>query len=232
MSISPDVQERVRALVEAIPRNVDLGEPRRHRGLTLFPLISRASVERPGFVTLDEALGAGSFRVTEVSVSGSVPDLRVTNDGDVPVLMLDGEELVGAKQNRVLNVTVLVPANSTIVIPVACVEAGRWARVRADSMEFMSARHVTYSKLRMLQHAAVAASAAAGGGYRGDQGRVWDDIASKAHRLGSRSDTSAAKEMFDQHERDLDGYVEAFSAVDRQTGGCRVYYRYISTRVM
>jgi hypothetical protein len=71
-------------------------------------------------------------RVTEVSAIGGVPELKLINDADRPVLLLDGEELVGAKQNRILNVTVLAGAHSTIVIPVSCVEAGRWHHLSAE----------------------------------------------------------------------------------------------------
>ena len=37
-------------------------------------------------------------------------ELRVANLGDLPLLLLDGEQLVGARQNRILNMTVLVAA--------------------------------------------------------------------------------------------------------------------------
>jgi hypothetical protein len=62
-----------------------------------------------------------------VSEGGDVPTLRLTSAADRPVLLLDGEELIGAKQNRVLNTTVLVAAHSRLTIPVSCVEQGRWA---------------------------------------------------------------------------------------------------------
>ena len=57
--------------------------------------------------SLEEALADGTVKVTEVSAAGHVPELRVKNSGATPVLILDGEELVGAKQNRIVNVTVL-----------------------------------------------------------------------------------------------------------------------------
>ena len=58
--------------------------------------------------------------------AGSVPFLKVANRADRPLLPLDGEELLGAKQNRILNTTVRVAAHTEVTIPVSCVEQGRW----------------------------------------------------------------------------------------------------------
>ena len=38
------------------------------------------------------------------------------------MLLIEGEESVGAKQNRTLNVSILAPAGREIRIPVACLE--------------------------------------------------------------------------------------------------------------
>ncbi|MGH8953160.1 MAG: ARPP-1 family domain-containing protein, partial [Acidimicrobiia bacterium] len=51
---------------------------------------------------------AASAHITEATEAGTVPFLQVTNNADHPLLLLDGEELLGAKQNRILNTTVLV----------------------------------------------------------------------------------------------------------------------------
>ena len=76
---------------------------------------------------------------------GSVPELKVFNGLSQPVLLLDGEELIGAKQNRVLNLTIMVPADTEMMIPVSCVEAGRWQHisdgfVAADRTQFARGR--------------------------------------------------------------------------------------------
>jgi len=63
---------------------------------------------------LSEVTAAGALEVTEVSEGGSVPTLRVVNKGDRAVFLLDSEELVGAKQNRILNTSVLIAAGQTI----------------------------------------------------------------------------------------------------------------------
>ena len=51
----------------------------------------------------------------------------------VSLLVLEGETLVGCKQNRVVTRTVLVPANSTVFLEVGCMEQGRW---NAESRHF------------------------------------------------------------------------------------------------
>jgi hypothetical protein len=101
-----------------------VGDPVRYQSLSVFPLFSDANggVE---YRLAEEALADESVVVEEVSESGSVPDLLVENKGDIRVLFLEGEELIGAKQNRILNTPVLVAAHGKTKIPVSCVEQGR-----------------------------------------------------------------------------------------------------------
>ena len=95
--------------------------------LAVAPLIS-GKKSGPDYLTLREALRDDLVDVVEVSEGGSVPDLRVVNKSPAHnVLLIDGEELLGAKQNRVLNTTVLVAANTQVLVPVSCTEQGRWS---------------------------------------------------------------------------------------------------------
>jgi hypothetical protein len=72
------------------------------RNLTMYPLLDGQAGELD-YLTLDEALAGGRARITEVSAGGRVPELKFENRGDLAVLLLDGEELMGAMQNRILN---------------------------------------------------------------------------------------------------------------------------------
>ena len=76
------------------------GEPVTHGALAVIPLLA-PHLDDPDWLTLEEA--GERARVTEVSEAGSVPFLKVANGADQPLLLLDGEELIGAKQNRILN---------------------------------------------------------------------------------------------------------------------------------
>ena len=201
------------AVAECLSK-VHLGDPQTHHNLSLYPLLGDGVAE-PAYLLLDEALKRGCARVTEVSESGSVPELCFVNDCDRPVLLLDGEELVGAKQNRILNLSVLAPAHKSIVIPVSCVEAGRW---HAQSAEFASAGRAHYASGRAEKVAQVSASLHSAGSRRSDQGQVWDHISAKSERMAAHSPTGAAAALYETHRSGLDDYRNAFAAVAAQLG--------------
>jgi len=100
------------------------------------------------YLLLDEALSENLMEVVELDSDGSVPELKVVNKSPKMILILDGEELVGAKQNRIVNTTILVRGNAAIVIPVSCVEHGRWAY---DTPQFHSQERMMSSNLRAMK---------------------------------------------------------------------------------
>ena len=104
------------------------GEPTQLGGVVVFPLFAGLP---PSRYTLDyalasEAMVAGTLVVREVSEDGSVCELAARNLGDRPVLLVEGEELKGAKQNRAVVSSVLVAGRSCARIPVCCVQRGKW----------------------------------------------------------------------------------------------------------
>src|SRR5262249_17010261 len=107
-------------------RRVRVTDARQAGGLQVFGLLHEPPA-RLDYDTLDEALAAHTLEVTEVSEGGSVPTLKVVNKAGKLVFLMAGEQLIGAKQNRVLNTSIMVPAAGEVPIPVSCVEAGRWA---------------------------------------------------------------------------------------------------------
>ncbi len=113
---------------------------------------------------IEEAVAAGSVVVDEVG-SGIVSRLLLHNLGDRPVLLVDGEQLVGAKQNRILNTTILAPARTKLEIPVACVEQGRWRR----SLGAMTPAETLFPEARRAHAKAVTWSVRQHGVHEADQ---------------------------------------------------------------
>jgi len=170
---------------------------------------------RCDYAVLDDAIASRDVEITEVSEQGSVPELRVVNRGSRPTLIVDGEELVGARQNRIVNLTILVAARSELTIPVSCVEAGRW---RARSRVFAAAPRAQYASGRARRMAQVTDSLSVSGLYRSDQADVWSGIAQKAAHLGSVSATGAMESIFVDHAAVLDAYVRALTPMNGQVG--------------
>jgi hypothetical protein len=103
---------------------VKLGGKQSHLNMTLFPLLA-SDAGAPDYLFLEEALGQGVVEITEVSQGGSVPDLKLTNKSTNKLLVVDGEEIVGAKQNRMVKATFLIAGNTEIIISISCVEQGK-----------------------------------------------------------------------------------------------------------
>jgi hypothetical protein len=193
---------------------VELGEPTSFRGLGVFPLVADA-VEPRSYLTFAEALAEGTFEIAEVSAIGSVPELRATNRGHRPVLLIDGEELIGAKQNRIVNLTILVAAHTTVVIPVSCVEQGRW---RQESAGFDAAGRTMFASARARKTRDVTRSLRDRGAAHADQGAVWDDVARQLNAMGIDSPTDAMSDGYDRHAPGVEAYVERFRPAERQVG--------------
>lgn len=191
---------------------LEAGEPVTHGALTVVPLLATGLAE-PDWLTLAEAGDAVS--ITEVSEGGSVPSLKVANAADRAVLLLDGEELIGAKQNRVLNTTVLVAARSTVTIPVSCVEQGRW---HYRSRRFTASDASLYASIRRKKAALVTESLRRGGQHLGDQGEVWSELAGKAADYQVQSETAAMHDVYDRYAEDLHAARSALAVRPGQVG--------------
>jgi hypothetical protein len=180
-------------VLDSFIENLYTGEPVRIGQLKVTPVFIRE--ERAlSFLEFEEARARGLVEVTEVSEGGSVPNLFVNNKADRDVIIVDGELLVGAKQNRVVNTTIVIPARTSVEIPVTCVEQGRW---RYSSRNFSSGDSHSYSSLRSLKHQSVTASLRDTGRYTSDQGSIWGDIRAKMSRMASPSPTMSMSDVYE-----------------------------------
>lgn len=183
-------------------------------GLMIIPLVSARTPDLE-YRSLKTAIEAGQLVVGEVSEGGSVPQLTVENSSDIAVLLLDGEEVSGAKQNRILNSSIFVDARGKLVVPVSCTEAGRW---RYTSRTFTSSGYVAPASVRTSMSRSVHHGLRMGAMHVSDQGDVWRGIDEYHRRAGTTSGTGALRDAMEQRRKDLDSALETLVRIEGQVG--------------
>ena len=138
------------------------------------------------------ATGEESGLVVDELDKPSVNALRVRNPGDKPVLIVEGERFLGGRQNRAVNVTVLVPALADLEIPVSCLEAFAAEAATEPQSATRRSRPLPFAPRRTP---ALPSPCARSGSYDGDQAAVWREVDDMLSRASVRSDTTAAADM-------------------------------------
>ncbi|MDD3250723.1 MAG: hypothetical protein PHF23_10230 [Smithellaceae bacterium] len=190
------------------------GDIQIHKHVAVLPIVNTNS-SAMDYWTMKEAMGHNLLTVTEVTEGGHVPELKVINKGDKPVLLLDGEELVGAKQNRVLNTTILLKEHSETIIPVSCTEHGRWSY---RSSKFEESGYIMSANLRSVKNASVHESLKACRTFISDQFAVWDGIAYQARANKVDAPTGAMRDTLEAKQEDMDEFLAHFPMISGQNG--------------
>ena len=202
------------ALHDHLVEPLRLGDPDVHGPLAVFPVFGPAP--RAGYVSFAQGHAAGAA-IKELEHHAEVNDLLVLNPTDHAILLYEGEEVLGAQQNRTFDVSVLVAAHSQLQVPVSCVEAGRWDGGRRDE-SFSPAPQAAYPSLRNMKNRAAHASVAAGRGPRAMQGEVWAEVADKSQRMNIASATGAMHDIYDGRRDRLEECLSTIALHDGQTG--------------
>lgn len=197
---SPDKTGSVAMLVKLL----EVGRSVAYQALTIVP-IYRADNPRPGdFVMLDEAVKNGWIEIGELD-GGRVPQVRISNLSKRTIYIMGGEILTGARQDRILASDLLLgPGTRNLVVPVYCVEHGRWTAV---SPNFTTKNNIGTYDLR----------AKAAGKGEAAQSEIWNSVAEQNVRVGVASPTSAYQDAYEAegNKRKIQAIEEKMSAIPR-----------------
>jgi len=183
--------------------------------LAVFPIITSREASVP-FLSFSRACARGTT-INELGGGASVNDVFVKNPLDELVLLYEGEEVLGAQQNRTFDQSVLVCAQGAVRVPVSCVEAGRWDG-RRHGEAFRPAPQTAYPELRRRKNEALRARVAAGLEARAEQGEVWDEVAAKASRMSAQSATGAMHDVFESRRTQVEAMRSGISDYCSQIG--------------
>jgi ARG/rhodanese/phosphatase superfamily protein len=191
-----------------------LGEPQAAGPLVVFPVFGPDP--RLQYRAFSQAMGLGAL-IKELDSGASVRELLVENPTDQPVLIFEGEAVLGAQQNRTFDVSVLVGAGAGARVPVSCVEAGRWDGTR-HSDHFAPAPQAADPSLRRVKRVRSNLAAAAGMPAVADQSEVWDVVGRRLADHDIESGSSAMADLYDAKRGDLAALADVVAPVEGQIG--------------
>ena len=123
-----------------------ISAPYTYKNLTIFLIHGKDSTNKKNIITLQEALKLKVFKVYETS---EVNELQVENiSSQYDVFIQSGDIVKGGKQDRVLAISIIIPARSgRVSIESFCVESGRWEKRKGeDAQQFSSSEERLVSK--------------------------------------------------------------------------------------
>ncbi|MCB0728651.1 MAG: hypothetical protein KDD00_14405 [Ignavibacteriae bacterium] len=168
-----------------------------------------------GYISLSEALKKKYAEIKEVSEAGSVNNLVFVNKSDEFIFLSDGDILSGAKQNRVLNTSVLAAPRSTVTIPVSCVEAGRWRYNKTDftDSEYSAPAYMRSSKAKTVKNNLLLQKS-----FSANQSEVWEDVRSYENSMGFFSKTSNLSDVYENRKGDINDFIKSFKPEPEMNG--------------
>lgn len=151
-----------------------ISAPVTYKNLSVFLIHGKDEIKNKNILTLQEAMEKDLFVVYETS---DVNELMVENkSSQYEVFIQSGDIVKGGKQDRVLAITIIIPAKSgKISIEAFCVESGRWEqRGKEKAGQFSSSNERIVSK-----DLKIAANQSR------SQGEVWKEVEKSQEKLSS-----------------------------------------------
>lgn len=193
--------------------NMNYFQPQNYKNMTVIGLQTKQKHDID-LLTLSKGLSMGLVEINEVDDNAVVSQIQITNKAVTPLLILDGEEIIGSKQNRIINNTIIIPAKTTQTIDVSCTEAGRWHY----TSKFKYSKHMATSHIRKNKQESITQSLTDINSYKSDQAEVWDNINKLELKLHVESKTSALKDTYQSNKKQVKQYLDAFKYENNQNG--------------
>lgn len=184
---------------------IELLKPQSHKHVAIIPLKTEPNYALD-ILTLKKGFELGLVEVKELEHS-TVNTLIVKNNAVTPLLLIDGEEVVGGDQNRIINSTILIAPKSECPISVSCTEQGRWAY----KSEFKSSVHLADFNTRRQKLNAERFNEPV-------QSAVWSSINKLERSIDFSSPTQAMSESYESQRVNHEEFLKEFKIVDGQNG--------------
>lgn len=163
------------------------------------------------YISGSSAIKQELIEVTEIDQSGSVNNILVKNNSEFYIFFSDGDILVGSKQNRVLNTSILIAPKTNLIIPVSCVERGRW---HFDSKKFTDQGLFAAKEIRTEKSQHVFHSVEFKKGFYADQSQIWNSINSMFKKEFIESPSENFGDLLKKDKIKFNSLLSSFKASD------------------
>lgn len=167
------------------------------------------------YISIGTAIREKLIEINEKSDAGSVNNILVTNNSGKYVFMMDGDILTGAKQNRIINTSILIAPQSKTEIKVSCVEQGRW---RKESESFDLPNYSAPTSLRMKKNKDVMENLKNGKEHYANQSKIWNEVDATLKRMYVKSETSSLFDVVRERGEEMDLTTKAYERNDNANG--------------
>ena len=184
-------------------KHLSLAERQNYENMTVVPILSDTNTP---FDVLDlkEGLKMGLVKIEECDNS-NIEQVKLKNNSVSPLILLDGEEIAGSLQNRIVAQTMIIPPKSEMEIPVNCSEKGR----NEYKSEFQYSDYIANSNTRRKKV------------YNKNnplQEVVWNSIDDLETDKNTSSKTKALRDSYEKNKYDIDSYLKHFKMENNQIG--------------
>lgn len=176
-----------------------------HKNMAIIPIKTPTNYKLD-ILTLQKGFELGLVEVKELETS-TVNTLTVKNNSVTPLLLIEGDEIIGGDQNRIVNSSILIAPESEMKVPVNCTEKGRWDYKH----EFKASEHMANAHTRFARSSAKLYD-------MDEQAAVWSSINELESERSFASPTQAMSESYDNAKKDLNEIVNEFKVISGQTG--------------
>ena len=187
--------------------NFKIEEPFLLRQMVIFPLTN-------GGANFDKVKPLRSVDLVKVVETERMETALIENRSPYDIFILDGEEIYGGLQNRVIDTTALIGSKHDVELPVSCVEKDRWEGKEID----FSPGYISFPSIRAVIADSVYNSLLDSGLFRANQNKIWETVSKKLSSLKIQSLTSSMHDIFSSFEQELDLIIDNIETPDNFNG--------------
>lgn len=188
---------------------IELGSPFFVHNLKVFPV--KGEIGHNGFNIIEEEINNGHIVIEDTR---GVNEVTIQNLGTSTVFAIDGEELIGARQNRILNTDIFLEPERTYTVPVTCIEQHRWS----GSSIFQEGGFTVTPSLRSTLAFTVQRSLDQRHGYTSNQSLIWAQIDRTLKATKVTSMTSSFHDIYKTMNQTIEELLEGFDTIAGAVG--------------